>query len=114
MLLHTEFMRDHIMVTEDDGRWRISGLFDFEPAMRGAAGYDFVDAGLFVSGGDSGFLRDLLLGYGLTDLGEAFSRRCLAYGLLHVYSNLSWWLSLLPSPPQPTLDALAATWWGHS
>ncbi|WP_370947566.1 phosphotransferase family protein [Amycolatopsis sp. cg5] len=113
VLLHTEFMRDHIMVTEDDGRWRISGLFDFEPAMRGAAEYDFVGVGLFVSGGDKAFLGDLLRGYGSTP-DKAFERRCLAYGLLHVYSNLRWWLSLLPSPPTPTLDALAATWWAHS
>ncbi|SDY83378.1 hygromycin-B 7''-O-kinase [Amycolatopsis xylanica] len=114
VLLHTEFMRDHIMVTGHDGHWRLSGLFDFEPAMRGAPEYDFVGAGLFVSGGDSAFLRELLLGYGVTGLDEAFSRRCLAYGLLHVYSNLRWWLSMLPAPPLPTLDALAAAWWGHS
>ncbi|MGH8917680.1 MAG: phosphotransferase, partial [Acidimicrobiales bacterium] len=114
--LHTEFMRDHLMVTREGDGWRPTGLFDFEPALRGAAEYDFVAVGLFVSGGDAGFLRRLLLAYGYRpdDLGEEFARRCLAYALLHVYSNFRWYLDILPAPPEPTLDALATAWWGTS
>jgi hygromycin-B 7''-O-kinase len=110
--LHTEFMRDHLMVMP--GSWELTGLFDFEPAMRGAAEYEFVAVGLFVSGGDAAFLRRLLLAYGYRpdDLGEEFARRCLAYALLHVYSNFRWYLDVLPAPPEPTLDALATAWWG--
>ncbi|HEY3712579.1 MAG TPA: aminoglycoside 3'-phosphotransferase/choline kinase family protein [Amycolatopsis sp.] len=110
--LHTEFMRDHLMVTPGSGE--LTSLFDFEPAMRGAAEYEFVAVGLFVSGGDAGFLRRLLLAYGYRpdDLGEEFARRCLAYALLHVYSNFRWYLDVLPAPPEPTLDALATAWWG--
>ncbi len=100
--LHTEFMRDHIML--DDGR--ITGLFDFEPAMRGAAEYDFVAVGLFVTSGDGDLLRRFLDGYGQ----PIDERRCLAYALLHVYSNFPWYLKELP--PAPTLDALATAWWG--
>ncbi|MFD9894483.1 phosphotransferase family protein [Amycolatopsis sp. NPDC059027] len=111
--LHTEFMRDHLMVAPGDDGWRLTGLFDFEPAMRGAAEYDFVATGLFVSSGDADFLRRLLLayGYGPDQLGDDFARRCLAYTLLHVYSNLPWYLRVMPAPPEPTLDALARTWW---
>ena len=107
--LHTEFMRDHVMVDADG---RLTGLFDFEPAMRGAAEYEFVAAGLFVSSGDPDLLHRLLGGYGLDEPDEDFSRRCLAYALLHVYSDFTWYLSLLPAPPEPTLDALAQAWWG--
>lgn len=106
--LHTEFMRDHVMV---DPEGRVTGLFDLEPAMRGAAEYDFVATGLFISSGDKGFLRDLLRGYG-TEPDDEFPRRCLAYALLHVYSNFRWYLDVLPAPPEPTLDALAEAWWG--
>ncbi|GAA4553922.1 aminoglycoside 3'-phosphotransferase/choline kinase family protein [Amycolatopsis samaneae] len=111
--LHTEFMREHLMVVPGEDGWRLTGLFDFEPAMRGAAEYDFVATGLFVSRGDADFLRRLLLAYGYRpgELGEDFARRCLAYTLLHVYSNLPWYLDILPAPPEPTLDALARTWW---
>ncbi|MGW5702132.1 phosphotransferase family protein [Amycolatopsis japonica] len=108
--LHTEFMRDHLMVTHDGGRPRLTGLFDFEPAMRGAAEYDFVAVGLFVSGEDKDFLRRLLTGYG-AEPDEDFSRRCLAYALLHVYSNFTWYLGVLPAPEEPTLEHLSRAWW---
>lgn len=86
--LHTEFMRAHVMVVHDGERPRLTGLFDFEPAMRGPAEYDFGAVCLFVSGGDKDFLRRLLAGYG-AEPDEEFSRRCLAYALLHVYSNFT-------------------------
>jgi len=109
--LHTEFMRDHVMVTHDGERgYYATGLFDFEPAMRGAAEYDFVAVGLFVSGGDKDFLRRLLAGYG-AEPDEEFSRRCLAYAFLHVYSNFTWYLKVLPAPEEPTPEALARAWW---
>lgn len=36
----------------------------------------------------------------------------MAYTLLHVYSDLNWYLRSLPTPPSQTLDALAETWFG--
>ncbi|WP_410585279.1 phosphotransferase family protein [Amycolatopsis sp. lyj-108] len=108
--LHTEFMRDHLMVVHDGGRPRLTGLFDFEPAMRGAAEYDFVAVGLFVSGGDKDFLRRLLAGY-RAEPDEQFSRRCLAYALLHVYSNFTWYFKVLPASEEPTLESLSRAWW---
>lgn len=112
--VHTEVMRDHLMVTREGDNWRLSGLFDFEPAMRGAPEYEFGAVGLFVSGGDRAVLRSLLLAYGYrpADLGAEFSRRCLAYALLHVYSDFRWYLDVLPAPEKPTFASLADAWWG--
>ncbi|PXY27012.1 phosphotransferase family protein [Prauserella muralis] len=112
VLLHTEFMREHVLLRHDGKRWHVSGLLDFEPAMRGAAEYDLVAAGVFLAGGDTRFLRSLLLGYGYSPaaLDVCFARRCLAYTLLHRYANLAGYLRRLPAPPEPTLDALARTW----
>jgi hygromycin-B 7''-O-kinase len=86
---------------------------DFEPAMRGAREYEFAAVGLFVSRGDTAFLRRLLRAYGYRphQLDDALARRLLAYALLHRYSDLRWYLEQLPAPPVPTLDALAANWW---
>ncbi|HEV7977970.1 aminoglycoside 3'-phosphotransferase/choline kinase family protein [Amycolatopsis sp.] len=116
VLLHTEFGREHLMMVQDDDGWRVSGLFDFEPALRGAAEYEWVGVGMFVSGGDADFLRRMLLGYGYVpeQLDEALSRRFLAYALLHVYSNFRWYLAILPPPAEPTFDSLAKAWWGTS
>jgi hygromycin-B 7''-O-kinase len=109
VLLHTELMREHLMV--DAGA--ISGLFDFEPAMLGAPEYDFASLGLFVSCGDAPFLRRTLLAYGYAPhaLDEALSCRLMAYTLLHRYSNLRWYLERLPCPTATTLEQLATTWW---
>ncbi|MFH8573331.1 aminoglycoside phosphotransferase family protein [Streptomyces sp. NPDC017993] len=106
-LLHTEFMRQHLTVDESDD-WRLTGLLDFEPAMIGHRGYDFVAVGLYVSRGDPRLLARVLRAYG-----ETFDpRELLAFTLLHVYSNLPRYLRELPAPPEPTLESLAQTWFG--
>jgi hygromycin-B 7''-O-kinase len=113
VLLHTEVMRQHLLVTEDPaGAWRLSGLIDFEPAMRGEREYEFVGVGVFVAEGDARFLTRTLAAYGYSrdQLGPALRRRLLAWGILHRYSNLAWWMRRLPEPEQPTLDALADRW----
>ncbi|MEU4796774.1 aminoglycoside 3'-phosphotransferase/choline kinase family protein [Streptomyces sp. NPDC023327] len=107
-LLHTEFMRQHLTVDPADG-WRLTGLLDFEPAMIGDPAYDFVGVGLFVTRAEPGLLPRFMKAYGTT----YEPRQILAYTLLHVYSNLPWYLRELPAPPEPTLDALAETWFGQ-
>jgi hygromycin-B 7''-O-kinase len=52
-----------------------------------------------------------MLGRLLTAYGHRFDpRELLAYLLLHRHSNLPECLAQLPSPPEPTLDSLALTW----
>ncbi|MDN3029109.1 aminoglycoside phosphotransferase family protein [Streptomyces sp. S.PB5] len=105
-LLHTEVMRQHFLVDPDG--WRLTGLFDFEPAMIGDAAYDFVGVGLFVTRGDPHLLDRLTTAYGhRVDPSQA-----LAYTLLHVYSNLAWYLRELEGPAEGTLPALARAWFG--
>lgn len=103
-LLHTEVMRQHLLV-DPDGR-RLTGLFDFEPAMIGDPAYDFVGVGLFVTGGDPDLLARLTRAYGRTFEPATL----LAYTLLHVYSDLPWYLRELGAPAERTPDALARAW----
>ena len=109
VLLHTEVMRQHLLVDADG---ELSGLFDFEPAMRGAREYEFAAVGAFVSEGDAVFLGRLLRAYGYRDdqLDAALRRRLLAWLLLHYYSNLPAYLQRLPAPAEPTLESLADRW----
>ena len=114
-LLHTEVMREHLLVERTGDGWRLSGLFDFEPAMVGAPEYEFASVGLFLSCGEPKLLRRVLLSYGYSEtaLNEALEHRLLAYGLLHRYSNLPWFLERVPPPPHVrTLPELASVWWG--
>lgn len=113
VLVHTEVTREHLLVTEGPGgAFRLSGLIDFEPAMRGAREYEFVAVAVFVAEGNAQFLTRTLTAYGYhhDQLGPDLRRRLLAWGILHRYSNLRWWMQRLPEPAQPTLDALADCW----
>jgi hygromycin-B 7''-O-kinase len=115
VLLHTEVMRQHLLVSAaPSGAWRLSGLVDFEPAMRGEREYEFVSVGVFVAEGDGRFLARTLTAYGYRrdQLDHDLRRRLLAWGILHRYSNLARWMGRLPEPPLATLDALADRWFG--
>ncbi|CCH29206.1 Aminoglycoside phosphotransferase [Saccharothrix espanaensis DSM 44229] len=103
VLAHTEVMSAHLLVR--DGR--LSGLFDFEPAMRAAREYEFVATGVFLTKGDHDANAALRAGYGH----DVDPRRVMAYTLLHVYSNLAWYLREVPSG-LTTLDGLAEHWFG--
>ena len=47
VLVHTEVMREHLLVTEGSGgNWPQSGLIDFEPAMRGERDYALATVGV--------------------------------------------------------------------
>ncbi|MEU3355348.1 aminoglycoside phosphotransferase family protein [Streptomyces sp. NPDC037389] len=105
-LLHTEVMRRHVLVDPDG--WRLTGLFDFEPAMVGDQAYDFVAVGLFVPRGEPSLLARLATAYDRTFAPDEL----LAYALLHVYSNLPWYLRELCVPAEGTLPALAEAWFG--
>ncbi|RLU83694.1 phosphotransferase [Streptomyces griseocarneus] len=107
-LLHTEVMRQHFLAAPDPGGWRLTGLFDFEPAMIGDRAYDFVAVGLFVTRGDPALLARLAKAYGHT----FEPSQLLAYTLLHVYSNLPWYMRELHVPADRTLHSLAETWFG--
>ncbi|MFD3502885.1 phosphotransferase family protein [Streptomyces sp. NPDC058676] len=105
-LLHTEVMAQHFLVAPDGSR--LTGLFDFEPAMIGDRAYDFVGVGLFVTRGDPRLLARLTASYG-----QAFEpAELLACTLLHVYSNLPWYLRELRAPAEGTLTSLAEAWFG--
>ncbi len=108
VLLHTEFMREHLMVEQRDG-WRLTGLFDFEPVMVGDPAYDFAGVALFVTRADPRQLRRFYAAYGRAPHPP---RELLAHALLHVYSDLPWNLRELPAPPRPCLDDLAEAWFG--
>lgn len=109
VLLHTEIMREHLMVDQA----RLAGLFDFEPAMLGAPEYEFASVGLFVACGDGRALRRILLAYGFAphQLDAALQCRFMAHALLHRYSNLRWYLERLPAGDATTLEQLASRWW---
>ncbi|WP_298178849.1 phosphotransferase [Saccharomonospora sp.] len=113
VLLHTELLREHVLVRPQGERWTVSGLLDFEPSMLGAAEYEFVAASVYLVGGEETLWRGFLRGYGYADHpGEEFARRCLAYTLLHQYSSLRRYFTWMPESGQRSFDQLARLWFG--
>lgn len=103
VLLHTEVMSVHLL--QQNGK--LSGLFDFEPALRGAFEYEFVGAGIFVTKGDRRCWKAATEAYGRVP----DPRRVMAYTLLHVYSNVPWFMKDMPQAE--TLEELADRWFGE-
>jgi hygromycin-B 7''-O-kinase len=112
VLLHTEVMREHVLVERRDGVWEPRGLLDFEPARVGAAEYDLASVGVFLAAGEPGLLRAFLSGYGLAGerLTAGLQERILLHTLLHRYGNLRWYLERLPPRRAATLPELAREW----
>ena len=113
VLLHTEVRRQHLLVAQDHrGVWQLTGLIDFEHAMRGTREYEFAAAGIYVAQGDHRFLRRVLTAYGYTgdELDRDLRQRLLAWAVLHRYCNLPAWLGRLPQPSVPTFASLAERW----
>jgi hygromycin-B 7''-O-kinase len=113
VLLHTEVRRQHLLVAQDHrGVWQLTGLIDFEHAMRGTYEYEFAAAGIYVAQGDHRFLRRVLTAYGYTgdELDRDLRQRLLAWAVLHRFSNLPAWLGRLPQPSVPTFASLAERW----
>jgi len=109
-LLHTEVMREHLLVDRPEGAWRLSGLVDFEDALRGAREYEWACAGIFLTCGQPELLHALLDGYGVRPDDE-LPMRCMAYALLHRYSNLPWYLKRMPARgKEGDLESLAQLW----
>jgi hygromycin-B 7''-O-kinase len=82
----------HLLVQQEHGRWRLSGLFDFDDALLGFHEYDLAATVLFLMAGRSDLLRPFLLTYGYAeaDLNEALRHRLMAYTLLHRYRPFNW------------------------
>jgi hygromycin-B 7''-O-kinase len=109
-LLHTEVMREHLLVENRGGSWRLSGLVDFEPAMVGAPEYEFASVGIFVTCAEPGMFRVVLDAYGM-QRDDELPMRIMAYALLHRYSNLRWYLERLPTAADlADLEVLARIW----
>lgn len=113
--LHTEFMPVHLLVQETDEGWGFSGLFDFEPALRGAPEYDVVAAALFVTRGDPVLLGRLLDGYGYArESRAALPKVLMAYTLLHGQCHLPWFIRELGVGEAQTLEGLARHWFSSA
>ncbi len=65
VLLHGDLSAGNVLVQEERGRWRITGLLDFGDASLGQATHDWLSPGVHNFAGDPAVLKAFCDGYGL-------------------------------------------------
>ncbi len=110
VLLNGDITADHLLLSEEDGRWVISGLIDFGDAMMGYPYYDFIAPLTFITVGRPQLSRLLLENYGL-DVTPERTRRLTSYCFLHRFAHLSDYLARYQVADGP---AFHRALWGDS
>jgi hygromycin-B 7''-O-kinase len=113
-LLNADITEDHVLLDETPRGWEITGLIDFGDAMAGDPEYEFVCVHLGALAGDRAAFRAFRAGYGLDAVDPQFSRRMLAWTLLHRFSDMRPHLERLGGPDAVRrLEDLQAPLWGE-
>jgi hygromycin-B 7''-O-kinase len=103
VLLHADLTDEHLMVAQQGGAWRVTGIIDWADAMLGQPLYEFSAPLVFLTQRQPWAQRAILRGYGFSDaeLTPDLARRLTAYALLHRFGRLADFLRLCPAP-RPT------------
>ena len=80
--------------------------------MRGGTRVRVPRRRVFDADGDGRFLTRTLtaFGYRRDQLGAARRRRLLAWGIMHRYSNLTWWMRRLPERRRASIQSYPQKW----
>jgi hygromycin-B 7''-O-kinase len=83
-LLNADVTEDHLLLVEQNGRWRLSALIDWADAEVGAPAYEWPALWFSACQQEAAVLRHFARAYDPTlILDEAFAREALLYTLLH-------------------------------
>ncbi|MBD3277692.1 MAG: phosphotransferase [Candidatus Aegiribacteria sp.] len=112
VVCHTEIMLEHLFADTATGEPVLTGLLDFEPSMKAIPHYDLCSAGLFVTAGDSELFRTLIEAYRPAEPIDPMDVTRML--LLHRYSNLNWFMGMLPKEQRSCdIETLGRYWFGH-
>lgn len=90
VMLHGDVHFGNLLLSQQSGRWQISGLFDFGDSMCGFHEYDFVAPGVLMVQGERELQRALLSAYGYreTQLDSNLRARLMLLTVLYECSDL--------------------------
>lgn len=96
VFLHGDLAPENCLVSESDGAWRVSGIFDFGNGMAGDAAFDLTAPTVLLAPGNGAVIGRFLTGYGWNrPMGPSLRSRLMAYTLLHPMADLAVCLSLI-------------------
>ena len=89
VILIGEYIPENFLLANDNGAWRVAGLFDFGDVMTGWRDYDLLGPSAFMTAGRPRRVHSLFEGFGYVaaDIDFALKRRLLALMLLHRASD---------------------------
>ncbi len=114
VLMNGDLTEDHILLRQDNGKWRISGLIDFGDALVGQREYEWI--ALWFSGLDRDYecLTAFMDSYDpYIKLDDAFFTRAMAFTFLHEFGPdiLALTLKALGKPQIESIQELQALLW---
>lgn len=114
VLLHGDVHPGQVLLAERNGRWHITGLFDFGDSFCGFHEYEFVAPGVLMVQGRRELQRALLAAYGYAEsqLDLNLRARLMLLTIFYECSDLrKYALRLAPAAVHLTLDQLEAAIW---
>ncbi len=114
VLMNGDLTEDHILLRQDNGKWRISGLIDFGDALVGPREYEWI--ALWFSGLDRDYecLTTFMDSYDPhIKLDDHFFTRAMAFTFLHEFAVdiMALTMKALGHPPITSLQELQALVW---
>ena len=114
VLLHGDVHPGNLLLAERDGRWQVTGLFDFGDSLCGFHEYEFVAPGVLMVQGRGELQRTFLLAYGYreAELDSNLRARLMLLTVLYECSDLrKYALRLAPDALDLTLSELERAIW---
>lgn len=117
VFIHSDFHFGNLRLTNTNGAWKISGLFDFADSRRGFHEYEFLAVGLLIMQGQREVQREFFRAYGYaeSELDETMRKRLMMLTMLYETSDLRRYaMRLKPAAVEFSLDELERGIWSFA
>ncbi|MBA2737419.1 MAG: aminoglycoside phosphotransferase family protein [Pyrinomonadaceae bacterium] len=114
VFLHGDVHFGNLRFKEINGRWQISGLFDFADSLRGFHEYDFLAIGVLMIQGQGDLQREFFRAFGYADseIDETLRRRLMLLTCFYEWSDLRRYaVRLRPEAVNYSLEKLEKAIW---
>ena len=117
VMLHGDVHLGNLLLAQENGRWKISGIFDFGDSFCGFHEYEFVAPGVLMAQGNRRLQRAFLLAYGYkeSEIDLSLRARLMLLTVLYECSDLRKYATRLrPEAVNFTLDELESAIWAFA
>jgi len=108
VLIHADLTAEHVMLVEERGRWRLSGVLDLADAMIAPAELDLVAPFVELFRGRRGAQRRLMAESGVDEPAGSFSALFMAVALQHRFMHFDDWFAAEIEAGLTDLPSIAA------